>query len=265
MKQYLKNIIVIFFVLFSFYYTDKVIEISKYNDTILVSINEYASSKNYECREGSINEYGIVLGLSGLKVDKNKSYSNMKGIGFKKELIEYKENKCILNKEDNIDKYIIKGNDYNKNISLVINITNTKYYKNMINVSNNKDVELNLLFNYNDLSNEIDNITNHSNILFKGKTNEELNSFIKILHNEIYCVKINDFDIKKICSKKKLNSINKVFEIQDNLLNNVKNNIKNGTIFFISENSKNLKELSTTINYIQSKGYKIVTINELLK
>lgn len=189
----------------------------------------------------------------------------MKGIGFKEELIEYKENKCILNKEDNVDKYIIKGNDYNKNISLVINITNTKYYKNMINVSNNKDVELNLLFNYNDLSNEIDNITNHSNILFKGKTNEELNNFIKILHNEIYCVKIDDFDIKKICSKKKLNSINKVFEIQDNLLNNVKNNIKNGTIFFISENSKNLKELSTTINYIQSRGYKIVTINELLK
>ena len=29
--------------------------------------------------------------------------------------IQYKENKCILNKEDNIDKYIIKGNDYNKN------------------------------------------------------------------------------------------------------------------------------------------------------
>lgn len=57
MKQYLKNIIVIFFVLFSFYYTDKVIEISKYNDTILVSINEYASSKDYECREGSINEF----------------------------------------------------------------------------------------------------------------------------------------------------------------------------------------------------------------
>ena len=98
MKKYLKNIIVIFFVLFSFYYTDKVIEISKYNDTILVSINDYAKKTDYECREGNINEFGIVLGLSGIKVDKNKSYSNMKGIGFKKELIEYKENKCILNK-----------------------------------------------------------------------------------------------------------------------------------------------------------------------
>ena len=132
--------------------------------------------------------------------------------------------------------------------------------QNKMNEARNSDLEA-----INSLSNEIDNISNHSNILFKGKTNEELNNFIKILHNEIYCVKTDDYDIKKICSKKKLNSINKVFEIQDNLLNNVKNNIKNGTIFFISENSKNLKELSTTINYIQSRGYKIVTINELLK
>lgn len=264
MKQYLKNIIVIFFVLFSFYYTDKVIEISKYNDTILVSINDYAKKTDYECREGNINEFGIVLGLSGLKVDKNKSYSNMKGIGFKKELIEYKENKCILNKENNKDKYIIKGNDYKKNISLVINVNNTKYYKSMIGVAQNKDTELNLLFNYNNLVNEIDNITNHSNILFKGNDREELNNFIKILHNEFYCVKTNNYDIKDICYKKNLNSINMVFEIKDNLLNNVKNNIQNGTIFFINENNKNLTELSSTINYIKSKGYKIVSINELL-
>ena len=54
-------------------------------------------------------------------------------------------------------------------------------------------------------------------------------------------------------------------ETRTRLVEIVKNNIKNGTIFFISENSKNLKELSTTINYIQSRGYKIVTINELLK
>lgn len=264
MKQYLKNILVIFFVIFSFYYTDKVIEISKYNDTILVSINEYASKKDYECKEGSINEFGIILGISGLKVDKNKSYSNMKGIGFKENLIEYKENKCILNKEDNKDKYIIKGNNYNKNISLVININNTKYYKSMLNISNNKNIELNLLFNYNDLINEINNINNHNNILFKGNTKEELNSFIKLLHNEFYCVKTNNYNIKDICSKKKLNSLNMVFEIKDNLLNNVKNNITNGTIFYIEENNKNLKELSSTINYIQSKGYKIVSIDELL-
>ena len=55
-----------------------------------------------------------------------------------------------------------------------------------------------------------------------------------------------------------------VFAIKENLLNNVKSNIQNGTIFFINENNKNLTELSSTINYIKSKGYNIVSINELL-
>ena len=49
MKSYLKYIIVIFFALFSFYYTDKVIELSNYNDTILTSINDYASLKDTKC------------------------------------------------------------------------------------------------------------------------------------------------------------------------------------------------------------------------
>ena len=169
-----------------------------------------------------------------------------------------------MNKENNKDKYIIKGNDYKKNVSLVINVDNIKYYKSMIQVAQNKGIELNLLFNYNNLVNEIDNITNHSNILFKGNNKEELNNFIKILHNEFYCVKTDNYDIKDICYKKNLNSINMVFAIKENLLNNVKSNIQNGTIFFINENNKNLTELSSTINYIKSKGYNIVSINELL-
>ena len=101
MKSYLKYLIVIFLTVFSFYYTDKVIELSEYNNTILASINDYASVNDTKCIEGEINENGIILGLSGLNVDNNKSYSYMKGIGFKEELIQYKKDKCILNKDDN--------------------------------------------------------------------------------------------------------------------------------------------------------------------
>ena len=106
--------------------------------------------------------------------------------------------------------------------------------------------------------------TDSERILFEGIAAEELNNFIKILHNEFYCVKTDNYDIKDICYKKNLNSINMVFAIKENLLNNVKSNIQNGTIFFINENNKNLTELSSTINYIKSKGYNIVSINELL-
>ena len=112
MKKILKYFYILLFALFGFYYTSKVIEFSEKNNVLLVSINDFKERHDYKCKEGSINEEGIILGLSGLIVNVDKSYNNMKGIGFKEELIEYDENECILNKKNNLDKYIIKGNDY---------------------------------------------------------------------------------------------------------------------------------------------------------
>ena len=39
--------------------------------------NDYAKNKDESCIEGEINKDGIILGYSGISVDKNKSYSNM--------------------------------------------------------------------------------------------------------------------------------------------------------------------------------------------
>ena len=151
MKNSFKYIFIIIITIFSFYYTDKVIELSEYNNVVLASINEYASVNDKECIEGSINKNGIILGLSGIKVDKDKSYSNMKGIGFKKELIEYKNEKCILNKEDNLDKYIIKGNNIENKISLIFDMYDLKYYETIENISRQEKIEINYLINYKNL------------------------------------------------------------------------------------------------------------------
>ena len=72
MKKYFKYFLILFFTLFSFYYTDRVMELSEYNNVVLASINEFASINDKECVEGSINKDGIILGLSGLIVDKDK-------------------------------------------------------------------------------------------------------------------------------------------------------------------------------------------------
>lgn len=258
MKSYLKYILVIFFTIFSFYYTDKVIELSNYNDTILASINDYAKNNNTSCIEGTINENGIVLGLSGIEVDKNKSYSNMKGIGFKKDLIEYKENKCILNKIDNLDKYIISGNNYINKISIVIDIDTLNYYEKMINIFDSENSKYNLLVNINNVY----DIKYKNNILFKTNSNN-IKEFKKIVNN-FYCVKYYDFNIIDYCKKEKINSINKIHYIDSSLLLNTKKILDKGIIIFIKENNQNLIELNSTIKYIKSRGYEIVSIDELL-
>ncbi len=264
MNKYLKCFLIFLMAIFSFYWTNRVIELSEKNNVILASINKYANDFDYKCREGSITEDGIILGLSGLNVDKDKSYSNMKGIGFKKELIEYKENECILNKKNNYDKYIIRGNEYSKNVALVIDVDTGLYFKKMLKISNNKNVELNILMNYNTLNKYVDDIENHSNILFKGNSKDELNNFIKVLHNEIYCVKSNNYEIIDDCMKKKINSIKIMNYIDNDLLISTKKILDKGVIIFIKESNNNLNEISATINYILSKGYKIVSINDLL-
>ena len=54
----------------------------------------------------------------------------------------------------------------------------------------------------------------------------------------------------------------KTNEIKENILNYIKENLGNGEIFLI--NSDNYEEIKYSINYILSKGYKIVYLDELL-
>lgn len=262
MKKYYKYILVSMFLIFSFYYTDKIILMSEHNDVIMNTLVEYANENDYKCREGEITNDGIILGLSGLSVNKSKSYSNMKGIGFKKELIEYNNEECILSKKNNLDKYIIKGNNYLSNVSLVVDIDSMNYYSKMISISEKGNVTLNLLMNFNMLNSNLDSINNYSNILFKGKSSE-VNDFISILHDEFYCTNMND-EVLDICKSKKLSSIKVINYINRDLLTNTKKILDKGVIIFIKENKFNLNELSATINYIKSRGYNIVSINDLL-
>ena len=99
--------------------------------------------------------------------------------------------------------------------------------------------------------------------IYKEKTKDELNNYIKILHDEFYCTN-KDGDVIDICKSKKLNSINVINYIDKNLLLNIKKILNNGSIIFIKENEFNLNELSSTINYIKSRGYNITSVSELL-
>ena len=248
-----KYILLIFIVILSFMYTNKVVDYSKINNTILTSIEEYSKENNKYCIEGKINELGIILSFDGKIVDKNKSYSNMKGNLFNENLIEYKEDDCILNKENNLDKYIISGNEIENTISLVIDIINEKNYKEMINIFEKNEIQYNLLVN----DNYDDIYTN--NLLYKGTNIKE---FSKRYEN-IYCVQYKE-DILEQCKNRKINSIKIINYIDDNLYQNIKKLLNKGNIYFIKESNKNLNNLEITIKYIKSRGYNIVSVNELL-
>ena len=251
--NYLKYIIYIFIVIFSFTYTNKLINYTKTNNTLLASIEKYAKDNNQYCIEGKMNEVGIILSFNGKIVDKNKSYSNMKGNLFNEKSIEYKEDECILNKENNLDKYIISGNEIENNISIVKDITNKKYYEEMINIFNKNNIKYNLLIN-----DSFENI-NEKNILYKGTNIKK----VKKIYDSIYCVEYKN-NILDQCKNEKINTIKIINYINSNLYSNIKRKLNKGNIYFINESTSNLLELEITLNYIKSRNYNIVDINELL-
>jgi hypothetical protein len=238
---------------------NKVIDLSKENSVIIKYINKYKTKYDYKCNEGYINENGIVLGTNGSSVNVNKSYSNMKGIGYSESLIEYDTVYCVTSKDNNTDRYILSANPSKNSISIVINLDSEKYINQIIDIFNNYNVPVNILLNHN---NNYINYTDYS-ILVKGN-NEKDFEYFNNLNINFFCVKTNDFDVIPICSKNNINTIYMRDEITKDLLLNIKKGLSKGDIIFIKENKYNLNEISATIRYIKSRGINIVSIEKLV-
>lgn len=267
MKNYFTYLCICFFAIFGFLYMNRVIELSKSNDIILKQINDYKSTNDYKCNEGYINEYGIVLGINGKTINTMKSYTNMKGNGFKEELIEYDVDSCVTSASNNMDRYILGCNPSKNSISIVIDIDSGKYYEQMVSIFSNNNLDVGLLINNSFLEDNLLNLNYYDNFLFKGSNDKDFKllyeNIKKINASSIYCVKTNDYDTLEICDKYNLSSILLTNEINKNLLYNIKKSLNKGDIVFIKENMFNLNELSPTIKYIKSRGINIISMSEL--
>lgn len=210
----------------------------------------------------TLEEDTIVPGIKGKEIDVNKSYDNMKSGGiFREEALIFRDLYPMDSILNNIDKYIVRGNDNKRKISLLIVLNNSNINKVM----------------------EIDNITifiNHKDITtssIKLLKNKELytygdngvydkemltsdNALINKLSNNksSYCLtKQKKEEILNICSK------NNMYTVLPNIIGGyyeIKNNLSNGSIILLD----NINDIDVIIKYIKSKGYVVVGLNELL-
>lgn len=265
MRNFFKYIGLISLTCFSFYYTKEIAEFMKNDDVVMKEIEEYASTHNKECIEGYITDEGVVLGITGLIVDKDSSYSAMKGTGFNSSLIKYKDSSCVVSKENNKKNYILSGNPHKKSISLIINITNGKSINEIISISKIKNIKLSFLIDYKYLENNKELLNNNYDILYKGNSEKDLKEFLKLLKNKnTFCIYMNNNDVLDYCSNNDLNTIktNKIYN--NNYLSNIKKDLSKGDIIILDESINLKNELGVIINYIKSRGLKIITVTEHL-
>ena len=72
-------------------------------------------------------------------------------------------------------------------------------------------------------------------------------------------------EILNTCEKLNLHTIKPTLVLSKNIYHEIKNNLSNSIIISLEVNNYVEKELSTTIDYLKKKGYKIVSLDNALK
>lgn len=271
LKKILKVSAVLLLVGFSFFYTEKVTMIARNSDPIMRAIKKEESNKKVSNVNPVINNDEYIMGINGCEIDVDKSYSKMRSVGeFKEELIVMKE---TSNDKDLTNKYVIGGNNKEKNVSLIF-IVNKDIDSSLTDYINQKNIKVNYFIDGKYLEENMITVkflSENNNIYYLG-VNEEYSDEYMLYHNNLigmngtneskYCF-TNDknSDTLKLCNDYNMTTI-KSDVIKDNVYKTIKDKLNNGVIFAVD--SDNIDEIKVSINYILSKGYNIVSLEDLL-
>lgn len=255
---------------FTFIFTEKVINVTIEQDEIMIKIKEATLSHNLPPTNAIIENDTIIPGNTGSYIDEQSSYKSMKKISyFDESLLIYQKIYPEVSIYNNYNKYIISGNTSKLNVSLIYVLNNNKTIDTINKTIKKYNTTINFFIDNTFLNNNISILeTISTNEIYNYGTNGKYTKDNLIIGNNIINNKSNNKS--NLClfitkDEQSLNNCanNKMLSIMPSLegsYNNIKNNLKNGSIILIN----NTQELDRIIEYIQNKGYKIVPLSQLI-
>lgn len=272
MKKLFKIFGIITFLCFSFFYTDRVMNVISDKDPLKQEIINLSNNYKLSSNEAIVSGDTIIPGSNGREVNIDKSYKKMRtGNVFNDKLLVFNVIYPEYKLKDNMDKYIINGNINKKEISIVFIINNDNNIDKIISILDNKKVVSNLFIEYNYLFNNINKIkkyNNHNIYSYSDKyTYDTLiignNIITRTMNNKpVYCLsKTKNKDNINVCSYSNMYTI--IPSINGGY-NDIKSNLSNGNIILLDTSINTVNELNLIINFINSKGYDIVSLDKLL-
>lgn len=255
----------------SLIYLNKTTNILKDKDPIMQNIVHNANNYKIESVNAKINEDTIIPGTNGCVIDINKSYAKMKKINeYTDKMLKYKDLIPEITINNIYNKYIISGNETKRNVSIIININEEVEKLNTL-VSTNK-IKLNVFLDSEILKNDVISINKEYVKIYNGGLNnnydditiEWMNDVIMENYNQSkYCINRNKNDDNLlICARNKMHTITPTINVTKSNIHTAKTQINNGSIIYFDE--KNIDNIITISDYIKSKGFKIVFLEELL-
>lgn len=255
----------------SLIYLNKTTNILKDKDPIMQNIVHNANNYKIESVNAKINEDTIIPGTNGCVIDINKSYAKMKKINeYTDKMLKYKDLIPEITINNIYNKYIISGNETKRNVSIIININEEVEKLNTL-LSTNK-IKLNVFLDSEILKNDIVSINKEYIKIYNGGFNnnydditiEWMNDVIMENYNQSkYCINRNKNDDNLlVCARNKMHTITPTINVTKSNIHTAKTQINNGSIIYFDE--KNIDNIITISDYIKSKGFKIVFLEELL-
>lgn len=252
--KYFSSLGIIAIAIFSFYYTEKIADLTLQKNDIYQMILE--NKDTYEVKPVNAEVLGdnVTPGLNGKVVDVKTSFFNMKDINaFNTYYLVYETTYPEESLTKYKDKIINKGNLEKHEVSFVLEYdANTiKFFK-----DNNIDASILVDMNTFNKSEKLEQLNADSEKYDKLDTllnKYSKNSNICYVNNliEEKCRDNNKFLVK---SEKNVNKSNLI---------NIKKNIASGDIYYVAKNTE-LADIKILINNIMYKDLDIVRLSELL-
>lgn len=279
LKKFFQLLGITVLICFSFFYTEKVGYVVREMDTLMEEIKTKSEEKNIAAIDALINGDTIIPGHVGKKVNIEASYQKMKRINeYNENMLVFEEVNPKISIKNNYDKYVISGFKNKKEVSIILIVNDNTNISYLRQLSKDKNIYFNffvdnIFFEKNnellvELINEGHNIGNlGENGNYSGSNyiwmDTILKKIIKQKNNYCYLENFNK-EYLNICALNNNYTIIPSIILKNNPSSTLKKNITNGSIISIEANSNINNELAVMINYIQSKGYKIVSLNSLL-
>lgn len=274
MKKFFQLVGLCALFIFSFYYSEKTVSVVKEFDHIMIEIKEAASSNKVGSENAKIEDDTIVPGRNGKEVDITKSYQKMREYGhFDEKLLLMEEFRPKISIDKNYSKYVVGGNPSKRQVSFLFLVHEDTKVQKLLELSNNYNIKFNFFIESSWLeeNNEtvlelvnnghtIGNISNESGL---DENYAWVDTVIKRIAKQKkgYCyTETKNEDVLKLCSVNKNYTILPSIIAKEYPYKTIKERITPGSLIALEINELTLSELPSIIKYLESKDYKITSL-----
>ena len=280
MKRFFEILGFLSLVCFSFFYTEKTIDVVKEVDDIMITLKEQAPKYQVKAENAKIDGKFMTPGISRKIVNLQKSYEEMKHYGkFHPNLLVYDKVSPEISIKNRYDKYIQTGNPKKRQVSFLFVVDEKGNPSPIIEILKDKKVTGTFFIdgswlekNQNELVSLIEGKFTVGNYSYRGDYGHEsfvwIDTIIKRVggQKQSYC--LVEKENKKALSTCKLQKDYTIYPniiIKENPYSELTEQVESGSIILMRLDAQVKKELPLMITYLKQKGYEIVNLEQLLE